>query len=355
MAQLRLDNLRKAFGKVEALRGITIDIPEGTFAAILGPSGCGKSTLLRILAGLETPTAGRVFIGEDDVTETPPERRNLGMMFQSYALFPHMSVAENVRFPLRIQRQGSKAEQDERVQAALELVQLSGMEKRFPRQLSGGQQQRVAFARAVIANPRALLLDEPLSNLDAKLREEMQVELIELHRKLGITTVLVTHDQDEALSLADLVVLMNFGEIEQVGTPEEVYRKPSSRFVADFLGAANVIRVQVEQSGQGDWHARTVDGGSIIRVAPPPSGAPGRYDLVLRQEDLVLERTAESLEAALEAVIDARVYRGSSVRFVVRAGDLRLKVEADHDQGLRDGDSVVVGWRVDQGLLIHVR
>ncbi len=246
MSDLTLTDIRKSYGRVEVLHGIDLAIRSGEFVALLGASGCGKTTLLRIVAGLETVSAGRVEIAGREITALPPERRDIAMMFQSYALLPHLSVAENVRFPLRMRRQGSREEQAAKVEQALETVQLTTMADRRPSQLSGGQQQRVALARAIVSNPQVLLLDEPLSNLDARLREEMQVELIEIHRRLGLTTLFVTHDQDEALSLADRVVLMNQGKVEQEGTPREIYDAPATGFASSFLGAANLLPVTVD-------------------------------------------------------------------------------------------------------------
>jgi ABC-type Fe3+/spermidine/putrescine transport system ATPase subunit len=277
MAGVVVESLTKRFGAIAALDRVSVSIPDGALVALLGPSGCGKTTFLRLLAGLETPDGGTIRIGDNDVTALPPERRGLGMMFQSYALFPHMTVAENLRFPLRMRRIGERAAQDMRVADALRLVRMEGFAERYPRQLSGGQQQRVALARAVIADPPVLLLDEPLSNLDALLRKEMQLELIELHRKIGLTTVLVTHDQEEALSLADRVVLMRDGRIEQIDTPRDIYRHPRTPFAASFIGAANLIPVTVTAG-----RAAIAPGVSVAA----PGIADGARILVLRQEDL---------------------------------------------------------------------
>ena len=284
MAELRIDGLGKAFGKVTALERVDLDVADGSFVVLLGPSGCGKSTLLRLIAGLETPSAGRVVLGGRDLSGVAPERRDLTLMFQSYALLPHLSIVENVRFPLRMAGQLPKAEQYRQAREALALVQLEALAERRPRQLSGGQQQRAALARALVAKPGVLLLDEPLSNLDARLRDEMQIELKKLHARLGLTTIMVTHDQTEALALADTVVLMNAGRVEQTDPPARLYERPHSRFAADFIGAANVLELQVDGS-PGAWSATLADG---QRVALAGDGwRAGRCAAMLRQEAIV--------------------------------------------------------------------
>ena len=243
MADVTISHLSKRFGKVDALKDVSLTIRDGAFVALMGPSGCGKTTLLRLLSGLEMADAGTITIGSRDVSATPPEKRDIGLMFQSYALFPHMTVAENLSFPMRMRRDYDAAERERRIRRALDLVRLPDIRDRTPRQLSGGQQQRVAFARALIDEPSVLLLDEPLSNLDARLRDEMQMELIEIRRQAPITTILVTHDQTEGLTLADEIVVMRAGRVEQAGLPRAVYSEPATVFVADFLGGANLVRV----------------------------------------------------------------------------------------------------------------
>ncbi|MBL8589204.1 MAG: ABC transporter ATP-binding protein [Methylobacteriaceae bacterium] len=317
MAQLRIDGLTKRFGAVTALDAVDLDIPDGAFVAMLGPSGCGKTTLLRCLAGLERPTSGTIRLGEADITTLPPERRGLGMMFQSYALFPHMRIRENLRFPLKMRGRGDAAAQDAKIDEALRAIRMEGMGDRYPREISGGQQQRVALARAIIADPPLLLLDEPLSNLDAQLRKQMQIELIELHRRIGLTTILVTHDQEEALSLADLVVLMNAGRIEQIGAPRDIYRKPATAFAAAFLGGANLLDVVVENG-----LARAGDGTALGPLAAPD----GPRRLVLRQEALALRDAPRPGEATLAARIVAVAFNGATSRVVVEAAGQRLEL-----------------------------
>lgn len=235
-----LEKVTKRFGAVVAVEAVDLEVPPGRLVTLLGPSGCGKTTTLRIVAGLEQPTAGRVWIGGEDVTGLPAARRGVTMVFQNYALFPHLTVFENVAYGLRVQRLPA-AEVRRRTLETLELVGLPETADRYPAQLSGGQQQRVALARALVTQPRVLLFDEPLSNLDAKLRRRVRAEIRLLQRRLGITSVYVTHDQAEALALSDVVVVMHQGRVEQVGTPEEVYRRPRTRFVADFIGEANLL------------------------------------------------------------------------------------------------------------------
>ncbi len=237
---VRLERITKRFGAVVAVDGVDLEVPPGKLVTLLGPSGCGKTTTLRVVAGLERPTAGRVWIGGEDVTDLPAARRGVTMVFQSYALFPHLTVFENVAYGLRVQRLPA-SEVRRRTLEALELVGLPETAARYPAQLSGGQQQRVALARALVMQPRVLLFDEPLSNLDAKLRRRVRAEIRTLQQQLGITSLYVTHDQAEALALSDVVVVMNEGRVEQVGTPEEVYRRPRTRFVADFIGEANLL------------------------------------------------------------------------------------------------------------------
>jgi putative spermidine/putrescine transport system ATP-binding protein len=250
MAGLVLEDIRKQFGPVVAAQDVNLNLPSGQFVCFLGPSGCGKTTLLRLIAGLETPTRGRILLGEEDITQTPAHKRNFGMVFQSLALFPHLSVGENVAYSLRV-RHADKAVQRKKAAELLDLVQLSGFMDRHISQLSGGQRQRVAIARALAIEPRLFLLDEPLSALDAKLRESMQLELRELQRRLAITTILVTHDQREAMTMSDLVVVMGpDNRVHQMGSPLAIYRRPSDTFVADFIGSSNLLAGTCNESGK---------------------------------------------------------------------------------------------------------
>lgn len=316
MSTLTIEHLSKSFKSVEVLKDVSLHVDAGEFISLLGPSGCGKTTLLRCIAGLERVSSGQIRIGDREVTNLPPEQRHLGMMFQSYALFPHMSVRENVRFGLRMEGTRSKTEQRELTMGALERVQMAHLADRMPAQLSGGQQQRVALARAIAHTPALLLLDEPLSNLDARLREDMQIELKELHRSLGLTTIFVTHDQQEALSLSDRIVLMNGGRIEQLGTPDDIYLNPASVFAADFIGAANLI-----EAHRVGAVAVTVEGSFEI---PVPAGEGDGYVMV-RQEDMLL---AAHLDASTPYPVQlvAQAFRGADVVYVVHFAGQQLKV-----------------------------
>src|SRR5947209_5831471 len=275
MADLDLRGLRKHYGDFYAVREVSLHIADGEFLVLLGPSGCGKTTTLRMVAGFIEPSAGHVRLAGEDVTLLPPWKRNAGMVFQSYALFPHLTVAQNVAFGLEM-RKLARADIARRVEETLALVRLGGYGGRLPRQLSGGQQQRVALARALAIRPDVLLLDEPLSNLDAKLRQEVRVEIRELQRQLGLTTVMVTHDQEEALTMADRLVVMNEGSVRQVGSQRDLYERPADRFVAGFVGRSTFLDGTVEAPGR----FRT-DGGLAIACA---GGRPGRAALSLRPE-----------------------------------------------------------------------
>ncbi|WP_210495285.1 ABC transporter ATP-binding protein [Microvirga antarctica] len=349
MATLELNRIVKAFGPVDVLHGISLTIESGRFVSLLGPSGCGKTTLLRIIAGLEGLTRGSLTIDGREVTHVPPEDRDIAMMFQSYALLPHMSVRENVRFPLRMRKRGSRAEQEERVRVVLETVQLAHLADRMPRQLSGGQQQRVALARAIVSDPKILLLDEPLSNLDARLREDMQVELIELHRRLGLTTVFVTHDQEEALSLSDTVVLMNGGRIEQVGGPQDIYASPRTGFASEFLGSANLIAAEVKDGSDGK-RAHFASGASVAVPAATPTSKTAQ--LILRQEDLLLLPPEAAADETFMASVVTRVFLGARIRYVLRVGDLRIKCLAPGTDFYAPGETVAVRVRDGRAQVI---
>jgi putative spermidine/putrescine transport system ATP-binding protein len=262
MSGLVLEGISKRFNNLTAVDHVDLSVPNGTFVCMLGPSGCGKTTLLRTIAGLEEPTSGRILIDGMDITKVPAHQRDFGMVFQSLALFPHLNVGENVAYPLRI-RGANKADQAKRAEKLLDLVDLRGFADRPVSKLSGGQRQRVAIARALALSPRLFLLDEPLSALDAKLREAMQVELRKLQQRLGITTIVVTHDQREAMTMADLVVVMGSGRIQQAASPVEIYRKPVNSFVADFIGSTNLLPVRRVEAGQGV----SAPGGTIPGVA----------------------------------------------------------------------------------------
>ena len=335
MPAVKLDSIQKSFGTVPVLHGITLEVEPGEFVSLLGASGCGKTTLLRIVAGLESTTSGSVHIDGHNVTALPPEDRDIAMMFQSYALLPHLSVAENVRFPLRMRRIGAREEQNERVKKVLETVQLGHLAERKPRQLSGGQQQRVALARAIVSNPKVLLLDEPLSNLDARLREDMQVELIEIHKRLGLTTIFVTHDQEEALSLSDRIVLLNNGRIEQEGAPAAIYDRPATEFASNFLGSANILPAAIEAS-DGSPVAVLADGQRLRLAGDEP--ARGDVRIALRQEDIRLAVGGDGVEAEVRT----RVYLGARSRYVVSLAGQSIRVLAPNDTVFEPGQRVTL-------------
>jgi putative spermidine/putrescine transport system ATP-binding protein len=325
--QIRLRGLRKEFGKVVAVDGIDLDIADGEFFAILGPSGSGKTTVLRMIAGFETPTSGAIELGGADATRVPPFRRDVNTVFQDYALFPHMTVAENVAYGLRVRRV-PKPQRANRVAEALDMVRLPDLGARRPAELSGGQRQRVALARALVNRPRVLLLDEPLGALDLKLREQMQVELKGIQRDVGITFVFVTHDQDEALTLCDRLAVMRDGRIEQVGPAADVYERPATRFVAQFVGTSNLL------SGEA---ARTVLG--------------SERNVAIRPEKVRIARTDEPAqpgEVRVPGVVREVVYAGSATRVVVDADGatltaLLLNVSTGGPQVER-GSSVTLAW-----------
>ena len=354
---IRFENVTKRFGKVTAVDNVSLAIEEGEFFALLGPSGCGKTTLLRMVAGFETPTEGRILIDDEDVSLTPPNNRPVNMVFQSYAVFPHMSVADNVGYGLKVDGVG-KAERASRVEEALGLVKLEGLGERKPDQLSGGQRQRVALARALIKRPRVLLLDEPLSALDAKLREAMRSELAQLQEKVGVTFLFVTHDQDEALAMASRCAVMHRGLLQQVAIPSDLYEYPSSRFVADFIGQVNLFegRLSVDEPG----HA-VVEAPELAAPVYLDHGVTGAREttvwVALRPEKIILAKTqpvpadAPAGHNAVAGVIRHVAYLGSeSVYDVELAGGrlvkaLRSNLTRSDQEDLAIDDAVWLTWR----------
>ncbi len=339
-ARVRLEGITKRFGTVMAVDNVTLDIPAGKLVTLLGPSGCGKTTTLRIIAGLEQPTGGRVFIGDEDVTPLPAANRSTTMVFQSYALFPHLTVFENIAYGLRVQHRPEE-EIRRRVGEALSLVGLPGLGQRWPAQLSGGQQQRVALARALVMQPRVLLFDEPLSNLDAKLRKRVRADIRILQQDLGITSVYVTHDQSEALAISDVVVVMNQGRIEQIGGPTDLYRRPASRFVADFIGEANLLPVTVEdgmvrvasyrfpyrQPGVSSGAATLMARPESIRVAADGEGLPGRVRSAFFMgtfADYIIETEVGEISVADAQSVDKMHPVGETVRLQFSPSGLYL-------------------------------
>ena len=307
---LQLKNINKYFGKNHVIKNVNLNFEKGHFITFLGPSGCGKTTLLRMIARFYEPDEGEILLNGKNIERVPPYGRNTAMVFQEYALFPHMNVFDNVSYGLRVKKR-PKDEIEKRVKEALALMQLSGMEKRFPNQMSGGQQQRVAVARALVMNPELLLLDEPLSNLDAKLRESVRVELREIQHKMGLSTIYVTHDQSEALSMSDAIVVLKDGVVHQVGTPQEIYFEPKTPFVADFIGTTNLIPLKVEDGNTLSYGSKTFHSTKAVEK--------GRdYVASIRPESAKLSKTVEEGKVSVEAVIMNRMFLGEKVRYFVK-------------------------------------
>ncbi|BBK40625.1 spermidine/putrescine ABC transporter ATP-binding protein [Allostella vacuolata] len=338
MGAIEFDGVAKRYGPVHAVRDLSVQVAEGEFLTILGPSGSGKTTILSLVAGLTAPSAGRILIAGRDVTHLEPQQRRIGLVFQSYALFPHLDVFDNVAFPLVV-RGRPKVEIAAKVAAALARVRLDGLARRRPQQLSGGQQQRVALARAFVFEPDILLLDEPLGALDRKLREEVQVELKALQRDLGITTLLVTHDQEEALSLSDRIIVLDHGAMQQVGTPDEVYRRPANRFVAGFLGLANLLEGRVE-AGRG----LRLGSGELVACATGTRPEGSAAAAIVRPERVRL--LPESAGEGIAARVRQDVYLGHLRRWHLDAdaGQELVAAATDGDQSAAIGDRVRVSW-----------
>jgi len=346
MEKITVHGLWKIFDGVTAVADVSFTVGDREFFTLLGPSGCGKSTTLRCIAGLEEPTRGEIRIGGRVVSAparrvfTPPERRSIGMVFQNYAVWPHMTVFDNVAYPLRLQKLGRRAIQA-RVREVLEMVALGALERRLPAQLSGGQQQRVALARALVRQPEVMLLDEPLSNLDAKLREQMRFELKDLQRRMGVPILYVTHDQAEAMAMSDRVAVMNAGRIVQVGAPRDIYSRPADRFVADFIGLMNFLpgvvvaregaRALVETLGRRVW-------------VSDPSTIAGPVTLAVRPEDLTMGR-----EGDLAGVVEVRNFMGTFIDYTVRVAERTLRVQTPNAHAFAEGDRVAL--RVERALL----
>lgn len=355
---VQLDKVSKRYGDVQAVEAMDLAIEQGSFVTLLGPSGCGKTTTLRMVAGLESVSGGDIYIKGRRVNDVPIHRRNLGLVFQNYALFPHKSVFDNVAFGLKY-RGVSKAERARRVREALGIVRLPQMENRYPSELSGGQQQRIALARAIVIEPDVLLLDEPLSALDANLREDMRVELKRIQRELGITTIFVTHDQGEALAMSDQIVVMSSGVMEQVGSPEQVYNEPASRFVAEFLGHANILQGRVQRPGEADSPALVdLESGGTLQVRP------ARWRAAVHENATVMVRAekvrvAESHSAGEGLnVLDGRIaavdYQGPFVRYFVTIGEQRLQaINTIEGRPFDEGMQVSVAIAADDCLLLR--
>ena len=356
---VELQNITKCFGDFVAVDNVSLEIRDGEFFSLLGPSGCGKTTCLRMIAGFELPTEGEVKIAGQAMGETPPYKRPVNTVFQNYALFPHMTVAENVAFGLEMKKV-SRSEIKNRVGETLEMVRLPQLADRKPRQLSGGQQQRIALARALVNRPKVLLLDEPLSALDLKLRKAMQYELKELQRQVGITFIFVTHDQEEAITMSDRIAVMSDGLVQQVGDPVEIYERPHNRFVADFIGETNFIEGQVAEVGV-DQAMVALGEGVQIPARSLDALSPGQsVTVAVRPEKISLDHTAPTNGVSIPAIVDEAVYIGTDTRFTVRIANRHKVVARIQNVGgapgetrpFRRGDTVYVSWALDSALIL---
>jgi putative spermidine/putrescine transport system ATP-binding protein len=359
-AELRMEDLDRRFGSTAAVSRLNLVVEAGSLVALLGPSGCGKTTTLRMIAGFEPPDHGRIVLAGRDITGLPPHHRALGMVFQNYSLFPHKTVGENVAFGLRMAGM-SRADRDVEVRRMLDLVKLSGYADRYPAQLSGGQQQRVALARSLVPNPRVLLLDEPLGALDKGLRESMQFELRSMQQRFGITTVLVTHDQEEALSMSDRIAVMSRGRILQVGSAAEIYDRPATRFVAEFLGAANIFEGR-PISGEGGTRIEIMglEGNVIHFMAPTNSLSGDQIVLSVRPERVLIGPAAEGLPNRLQATVLSAAFRGTYAAYQLHVPALGREIyayrQADGPLGtlaFGAGDHLAAGWRTSDSVVVE--
>ena len=348
---LELKNIKKGFGETDVLNGITLSIKKGEFITFLGASGCGKTTTLRIIAGLEEPDSGTVFLDGKDVTSIPPNQRDVNTVFQNYALFPHLNVEGNVGYGLKIKRV-PKAEIKKKVAEILELVQLTGYEKRMPSELSGGQKQRVAIARALVNSPKLLLLDEPLGALDLKLRRTMQLELKRLQKKLGITFLYITHDQEEAINMSDRIVVMKDGRFEQIGTPDEIYNHPKTSYVADFVGNANVISGVVQKVA--DTEAQVLIENQMMYAEPIDGICEGmQVNLAVRRENL---KVCTECKEGLDAVLEDKSFTAGQLHLTLKlkSGKTLVSCRYGMDADLKAGDKVCVGWKPEHAVFVDL-
>ena len=348
---LELKNIKKRFGETDVLNGITLSIKKGEFITFLGASGCGKTTTVRIIAGLEDPDSGTVFLDGKDVTSIPPNQRDVNTVFQNYALFPHLNVEANVGYGLKIKRV-PKAEIKKKVTEILELVQLTGYEKRMPSELSGGQKQRVAIARALVNSPKLLLLDEPLGALDLKLRRTMQIELKRLQKKLGITFLYITHDQEEAINMSDRIVVMKDGRFEQIGTPDEIYNHPKTSYVADFVGNANVISGVVQKVTETE--AQVLIENQMMYAEPIVGIREGmKVNLAVRRENL---KVCTECKDGLEAVLEDKSFTAGQLHLTLKlkSGKTLVSCRYGMDADLKAGDKVCVGWKPEHAVFVDL-
>jgi len=352
---VRLERLTKSFGGFTALQPIELAVERGEFVTLLGPSGCGKTTTLMLVAGFERPTAGEIYFDRTRVTELPPNRRDIGIVFQQYALFPHFNVYDNIAFPLRVRKLPNHVVK-ERIAGILEAVRLGRLADRFPRELSGGQQQRVALARALVYRPSILLMDEPLAALDRKLREDMQLEIKRIHQAFSTTTIYVTHDQQEALTMSDRIVVMNQGRIEQSGKPHEVYEQPRTEFVAKFLGESNVFRGRLDRD-HGEGAVLKLEGGAEIKVAEVDvPELERRGSVAVRPEKMRIVTTPSRSGNRLPGTINDIVYQGELTRVFVDAHGQLVTVTESNSARTRansKGEQVWVQWREEDTILLR--
>ena len=344
MAILKVENLNKRFGNVQAVDNISFKVEEGQVLSLLGPSGCGKTTTLRCLAGFEIPDKGKIFLDNRDITNMSPEQRGIGMVFQSYALWPHMTVYGNLSFGLQI-RKLDKKEIDERIKRALGIVRLSGYEKRYPRQLSGGQQQRIAMARALVIEPAIMLLDEPLSNLDAQLREEMRFEFIELQRKLGITAIYVTHDQAEAMVISDRIIILNQGRIIQIGTPKEIYESPHNCFVAGFIAVTSFIKGEISKIDKDNIVAVKTEDGLLIYAKRPGLKTGDKVSIAIRINTVQFaekDKYAADKKNIFRGEILQASYLGDIVDYRIQLGRWIIRTNESSKINYKIGDEVEI-------------
>lgn len=350
-AAVELHDVTLAYGDFVAVKNVNLSIRKGEFVTLLGPSGCGKTTILRSIAGLVQPTGGEIIVAGRRIDNVPIHKRNIGLVFQNYALFPHKTVFDNIAFGLKYRNVG-KALIAQKVTRALEMVRLPGVGRKLPSEMSGGQQQRIALARAIVIEPDVLLLDEPLSALDANLREEMRSELKIIQREVGITTIFVTHDQEEALAMSDRIVVMNKGEVEQEGTPEDVYRRPDSRFVASFLGQSNLLPGRIAGL-TGGFASIRLDDGPEIQAAAPASAKDGMEVTVVVRAQRVMISAIESGHAGLAGKVSAVSYLGGTAAYFIDTGGIRLQANvAIDDRVWREGETVSVAIAPADCLLL---
>lgn len=353
---LLIENVTKRYGDFVAVDSVNLKVRNGEFLTLLGPSGSGKSTILMMVAGFQTPTSGSILLNGENILFKPSHKRNIGVAFQNYALFPHMTVFDNIAFPLRM-RKLSKKDIEEKVEGVLDQVELLNFRSRFPKELSGGQQQRVSLARAIVYNPPILLLDEPLGALDKKLRENMQLEIKHLHESIGITMVYVTHDQGEALTMSDRIAVLNSGRIEQLGSPVELYEKPRNKFVADFIGETNLIINMTAEETKNDCLKLISPSGLEIYLPHQPSMDSNKCSIAIRPERIKILKSLDEHNNAFEVEIKEVIYLGESIKYKVISKTLEeFTVSVTNELGLKKykrGDSALIGWNDEDANVVY--